>query len=131
TRAESALRIAMVRPALLQPQESNPAVIFHDDFAQAPKTPPYFEYVDEKGSFVWKAEGGLGRTPGVMLCQFEKGQVSAGSLKVLFGKNPFNNKELKRTESFPEIYWRVYVRHEPGWQGNPAKLGRATCLASA
>src|ERR1051326_2135274 len=65
-----------------------------------------------------------------MRCQFEKGQVSAGSLKALFGKNPFG-KGVHLQETFREIYWRVYVKHEAGWEGNPAKLARATCLASA
>jgi hypothetical protein len=54
--------------------------------------------------------------------------VSAGSLKVLFGKNPFG-RGLRREEALREIYWRVYLKHEPGWEGNPAKLARATCLA--
>jgi hypothetical protein len=65
-----------------------------------------------------------------MQCQFEKGQVSAGSLKVVFGKNPFGRGSHLQ-ETFREIYWRVYVKHETGWQGNPAKLGRATCMAAS
>jgi hypothetical protein len=64
-----------------------------------------------------------------MRCQFEKGTVSAGSLKIVFGKNPFG-KGPRQEETFREIYWRVYVKHEAGWEGNPAKLARATCLAS-
>jgi hypothetical protein len=64
-----------------------------------------------------------------MHCEFGKGQVTAGSLKVVFGRNPFG-RGLRPDEEFREIYWRVYVKHQEGWQGNPAKLARATCLAS-
>jgi hypothetical protein len=64
-----------------------------------------------------------------MRCQFDQGQVTAGSLKVLFGRNPFG-RGIRADETFNEIYWRVYVKHEAGWQGNPAKLARATCLAA-
>ncbi|HEV8544643.1 MAG TPA: hypothetical protein VGR78_19810 [Verrucomicrobiae bacterium] len=127
--------MAMVRPASTQPHESDPAVIFQDDFRQTPVVPRYFEYDASKGSFVWTVEDGLrgpglGPEPGVMRCQFEKGQVSAGSLKVVFGRNPFN-RGARRTESFREIYWRVYVQHEAGWEGNPAKLARATSMAGS
>ena len=45
-------------------------------------------------------------------------------------KNPFG-KGIRSQETFREIYWRVYVKHETGWEGNPAKLGRATCLAGS
>ena len=123
----AALRVASVTPAPDQPQATNKAVIFYEDFDQLPDwRTRYFEYVPEKGSFVWTPDGGLAN--GAMRCQFEKGQVSAGSLKVLFGKNPFG-RGLRRDEAVREIYWRVYVKHEPGWEGNPAKLARATCLA--
>ena len=54
-----------------------------------------------------------------MRCRFAPGQVGAGSLKVLFGRNPFG-RGLQRDETFREIWWRVYVKHEAGWQGNPA-----------
>ncbi len=124
-----ALRVAMVRPANVQPHESDPAVIFQDDFRQAPAVPRYFEYDASAGSCVWTEDGpGFGPEPGSMRCQFEKGQVSAGSLKVIFGRNPFN-RGARKTESFREIYWRVYVQHQAGWQGNPAKLARATTMA--
>ena len=66
---------------------------------------------------------------GAMRCEFAKGQVTAGGLKVLFGRSPLH-RGIFRDETFNEIYWRVYVMHETGWEGNPAKLARATCLAS-
>ena len=121
------LRVASVTPALDQPQQQDKAVIFYEDFDQLPDwRARFFEYVPEQESFIWTPDAGL--SGGAMRCQFEKGQVSAGSLKVLFGQNPFG-RGLRRDETFCEIYWRVYVKHEPGWEGNPAKLARATCLA--
>ncbi len=119
-------RVGFVSAAAPQPHASDKAVIFFDDFEQsADLRARYFEYGDSSGSFVWTpdADGS-----GAMKCQFEKGQVSAGGLKVLFGRNPLR-RGIRQEESFREIYWRVYVKHEEGWEGNPAKLARATCLA--
>jgi hypothetical protein len=122
------LRVDSITPAAQQPARSDPAVIFYDDFA----TPPdagglrYLEYNSAGGSFVWSPDAGL--RGGAMRCQFAKGQVTAGGLKVLFGRNPLG-RGIRRDETFNEIYWRVYVKHEAGWEGNPAKLARATCLA--
>jgi hypothetical protein len=123
----TALRVASVMPAPDQPQQQDKALIFSDDFDQLPDWySRYFEYSPERESFVWTAGDGLGG--GAIRCQFDKGQVTAGSLKVLFGKNPFS-RGIRTNETFREIYWRVYVKHEFGWKGNPEKLARATCLA--
>lgn len=124
------LRVADIRPVLPMPPGSSNAFIFADDFDKQPDfRTRYFEYGDSDGSFVWDARAGLGGT-GAMRCRFDKGQVTAGNLKVVFGKNPFR-RGYRQEETFREIYWRVYVRHEPGWQGNPAKLARATVMAGA
>lgn len=38
---------------------------------------------------------------------------------------------LSRGETFDAIYWRVYVKHQPGWAGGgEAKLLRATSFTS-
>lgn len=128
--AEPPLRVASITPAAKQPAQGDAAVIFYDDFAAAPEVggSRYLEYNSPDGSFVWSPDGGLGG--GAMRCQFAKGQVAAGGLKVLFGRNPLG-RGIRREETFSEIYWRVYVKHEAGWEGNPAKLARATCLAGA
>lgn len=124
------LRVAYVTPAATPSTEPDPAVLFADQFDRSPQQRgDYFEYGDENGSFAWNPNEGLGGG-GAMKCQFEKGQVSAGSLKVVFGANPFG-KGPRQRENFREIYWRVYVKHEPGWEGNPAKLARATCMAAS
>jgi hypothetical protein len=126
---ERPLRVDFVKPAERQPAQSDPAVIFYDDFAAPPETgrSRYFEINSADGSFTWSPESGL--SGGSMKCQFAKGQVTAGGLKVLFGRNPFH-RGIRNDETFNEIHWRVYVKHETGWEGNPAKLARATCLAS-
>jgi len=56
--------------------------------------------------------------------------LGAGNLKFSFGKTtvaPTRNLD----EDFDEIYWRFYVLHEAGWQGNPLKLSRATVFTKA
>ena len=124
------LRVASVTPAFAQPAQTDAAVIFYDDFSRQPDgRKRYFEYVEDHGSFTWKPDGGL--VGGAMQCQFEKGQVDAGRLHVLFGKHPFggSGRGIRDGEIFREIYWRVYVKHEAGWEGNPAKLARTTCMA--
>ncbi len=124
----STLRVDYVAPTASLPRESS--VIFADDFdAEEDFRARYFEYDASDGHFVRDATGGYGGRGGAMKCLFEKGQVSAGSLKTLFGRNPFG-RGVRNQETFREVYWRLYVRHEPGWEGNPAKLARATCLAS-
>jgi hypothetical protein len=126
--APATIRVAFVSPVTPQSQ-NEAAIIFADDFDRPSDLHSrYFEYGDENGSFVRSPTDGYGGSGGAMRCQFEKGQVSAGSLKVVFGKNPFG-KGPRQQETFREIYWRVYVKHEAGWEGNPAKLARATCLA--
>jgi ubiquinone/menaquinone biosynthesis C-methylase UbiE len=130
-KAESALptiRVDFVSPLRPQPTAQNTATIFYDNFDQpGDLRSRYFEYGDANGSFVWSENEGYGGR-GAMRCTFDKGQVTAGNLKVLFGRNPLG-RGIRQNETFREIYWRVYVKHEAGWQGNPAKLARATCLA--
>jgi len=127
----STLRVAFVRPDAHPAAAKEDAVLFSDTFADsADRSAGYFEYNPAQGSFVWKADEGMGAHRGAMRAQFERGQVTAGSLSVVFGKSPFGNKGVRRQETFREIYWRVYVKHEAGWMGNPAKLARATCLAT-
>ena len=128
--SKPAIRVDYVLPGPIQPQERDGATILYEDFDRPDAPGPrYFEYSREGDSFLRRDGEGFGGRGGAMRCQFEKGQVSAGSLKVLFGTNPFG-KGLRSKETFREIYWRVYVKHEAGWTGNPAKLGRATCLAA-
>ena len=53
-----------------------------------------------------------------------------GGRKVFFGDSPtYRAKTARRTETFTDVYWRIYVKHQHGWTGGgPAKLSRATSL---
>jgi len=122
------IRVEYVTSAT-DPAAKGSSVIFADDFdSPGDLHKRYFEYIARNGSFVPDSMVGYGGSGGSMHCRFNKDQIEAGSLKVLFGRNPFH-KGIKQQESYREIYWRVYVKHEAGWLGNPAKLARLTCLA--
>jgi hypothetical protein len=116
-------------------QAEHPAWIFCDDFEgggalEAPGR--YFEYVDNDGDFVPESGAGLGDSIG-MRVRWQTGEVEAGSLKVAFGRNPnsYMDNGIRPDEDFREIYYRMYLRMEAGWQGSPAKLSRATSFYSA
>lgn len=128
--ATTGLRVEYITSMTSLPKRENPAYIFFDNFDRPPSPESYFDLDAVNGGFRQRDGEGYGNHGGAMKCQFEKGQVAAGALKVLFGKNPFQ-RGIRNTETFREIYWRVYVKHEAGWQGNPAKLGRATCMAAS
>ena len=54
------LRVAAISLALDQPAAKDQATIFYEDFDQLPDwRSRYFEYVQEKESFVWSPDGGL------------------------------------------------------------------------
>ena len=122
------IRVEYVQSAASSHSEPS-SIIFHDRFETTPTAPsPYFEYNPANGSFIWSANSGMGGGGG-MRCLYHSGQVTAGGLSLVFGGSPFNGG-LRRSETFREIYWRIYVKHQSGWTGNPAKLARATCLAT-
>ena len=107
--------------------------IFCDDFEDG--TPlvrigRYFEYGSDDGDFILKDGAGLNLSKG-MQTVWQTGEVSAGGLKLGFGRNPsgYMNKGIRETEDFREIYYRMYLKMQAGWLGNPAKLSRATVIA--
>ena len=61
---------------------------------------------------------------------WQPGEVEAGGFEVRFGRNPIGS-DVRSGEDFDEIFWRMRVKHEPGWQGNPDKLTRAISFAGA
>jgi hypothetical protein len=118
-------RIDYVVPLEVQPHEKSSATIWYDDFDGESKL--YAEGsspLDDSESL-----GGVGKS---MLCFYEKGSKGKGNRKVFFGDSPtYINKTVHKEKQFDEIYWRIYVKHQPGWIGNPAKMSRATSLASS
>jgi hypothetical protein len=117
-------RIDCVVPAPEQPHAKDPATIWFDDFDGPAK--PYAEGkspLDEK-----VALGGRGRS---MLCLYEQGKRGVGGRKVFFGDSPtYVTRTVRRGEKFDDVYWRIYVKHQWGWRGSPAKMSRATSIVS-
>ncbi len=109
--------------------------IFCDDFES---TGPlvangrYFEYGDNGGDFVPLDSVGVRFSRG-MRTRWQVGEVGAGGLKLGFGRNPnaYMNKGIRPGEDFREVYYRMYLRHQEGWRGSPAKLSRATVFNAA
>ncbi len=105
--------------------------IFCDDF-EADRTTSYFETDHANGSFTRVDGVGMGGSAG-MRAHFAAGQVNAGSLHLAFGRTPssYIRPVDGGTAAYREIYWRVYVRNQTGWQGGGGdKLSRAQSLAS-
>ena len=115
-------RIDFVIPVINQPQVKESETIWFDDFNDEAKT--YAEggtLLDNSESF-----GGVGKS---MLCYYEKGEQGVGGGKIFFGDSPsYSATNVRRGEKFDEIYWRIYVKHEYGWTGSPAKMSRATSI---
>jgi hypothetical protein len=113
--------VIMSRP---QPHESDPAVIWYDDF-DGPAKP----YTEAEGELDTKeAFGGEGRS---MLGLYGKGRQGRGNRKVFFGDSP-TGKVVQKGKHFDEVYWRIYVKHQVDWMGGgPDKLSRATSIVSS
>jgi len=119
-----------------QPQETDPATIWYDDFDVGNPQDLYYEYGNDGGDFVPVSYEQYGSTGRALRARFQQGEVGAGGVKVFYGANPAatgGKMHLVRRpgEHFDEVYWRVYLKHESGWVGNPAKLSRTTILAGA
>lgn len=105
--------------------------IWCDDF-EVDRLASYFEYDAADGAFVRMAGAGADSSTG-MRVRWQTGQVGAGALHLAFGATPdpyFDPVDAGVAE-YREIYWRVYLRNEPGWTGGGAdKLSRATIFAA-
>jgi hypothetical protein len=106
--------------------------IWCDDF-EANRLGGYFEYNSASGAFARAAGVGVGNSH-AMRARLRRGIVEAGNLKVAFGRTPsrYVRPVDAGTANYREIYWRVWVRMQPGWRnGGDSKLSRATVLAGA
>ena len=117
-------RIDYVVPLPRQPHETDPATIWYDDFNGPPRSYPEASgRLDPAQSY-----GGHGRSLRLFYPQGERG---TGGRKVFFGDSPaYVRQRVRPGETFEEIYWRIYVKHQLGWTGGPAKMSRATSLTS-
>ncbi len=104
--------------------------IFCDDFeTQGSLVGPgrYFEGAEKIDVFTVEDGVGLNESRGIR-SRWQKDQVGAGGMKLSFGKNPqtYMNKNIRNREDFREIYYRMYLKMQSGWQGSPDKLSRVT-----
>jgi len=118
-------------PLETQPFAGDPAVIWYDSFDDPEGRSRYFEFSRDGGLFDYSSAEALGGRGYSLRGLFREGTVSAGSLKVTFGDSPLGRTSARAGETFTEVYWRVYVKHQRGWTGNPYKLSRATSMAGA
>lgn len=106
--------------------------IFCDDF-ETDRMAKYFEADQSNGNFARTPSAGVGSSIG-MRAHFARGAVGAGSLHLAFGRTPssYMRPADAGTANYREIYWRVYVRNQAGWQGGGGdKLSRAQILGNA
>ncbi len=113
----------------------HPDWIFCDDFESDELIRTggrYFDYDDDDGEFVRVAGTGFNTSYG-MMSTFQSGEVDAGMFALGFGRNPVPamNNGVHETTDYREIYYRMYVRMDAGWEGNPYKLSRASVVADS
>ncbi len=114
-------------------RDRHPEWIFCDDFESTGALNAagrYFEVNDNAGEFKPTAGEGLHGTVG-MRTDWQAGEIDGGNLKLGFGRSPsaYFSKGIRTGEDFREVYYRMYVRLQDGWKGNPYKLSRATVMA--
>lgn len=118
-------RIDFVVMSEIQSHQDDPDIIWYDDFNKGEK-----EYLESAGGIdTTESFGGSG---GAMKAGFKKGETAGeGDRKLAFGDFPgTRGPVVKQGEIFDDIFWRIYVKHEYGWQGAPAKMSRATSIVS-
>lgn len=122
-------RIESVVPAPTQPHAKNPRVIWYDDFDQD-RIASYMEPAAGSPHAVRSSAESLGGAGASMECHYPQGGQGIGNRKLVFGDSPIG-KPLRPGEKFYDVYWRIYVKHQPGWTGAPAKMSRATGFVSS
>ena len=106
-----------------QPHEADDAVIWYDDFDSTLK---YGESSGELTTQQFFGESGQSK-----LSHYERGSRGKGGGKVFFGDSPTGTPIINRGQTYQDVYWRLYVKHQDGWQGGgPDKLSRATSLVT-
>lgn len=115
--------------------ELGTSVIFCDDFESLQDVSGrYFEVNNDEGDFAVADGVGQGGSRG-MRGVFQVGEQAAGGLSKSVGRTPsayIGRNAAMPTESFTEIYWRMDVRHQEGWQGSgPAKLTRVLAMVNS
>jgi hypothetical protein len=113
----------------------HPEWIWCDDF-DTDKTTSYF---DRSAQFKRAAGVGLNGSYG-MQATWTQGLADAGSLKLAFGLTPSGSgivppAGVDTTTNFRDVYYRVFLRSQPGWvsggAGSNTKFARATSFVGA
>jgi hypothetical protein len=116
-------------PAVHECASMNAGWIWCDDY-EVDRLGQYFE-VD--GGFTRTTQVGVQGSSG-MRARWTIGQVNAGSLKLAFGRTPstYFRPIDSGTRDYREMYWRFYLRNQPGWTGGGGhKLARIISFATA
>ncbi|HET7585734.1 MAG TPA: hypothetical protein VFK13_12540 [Gemmatimonadaceae bacterium] len=119
------------RRAAAECDTPHPGWIWCDDF-ERDRLRSYFEYDDAHGAFTRAEHVGVDGSI-AMRARFDVGRVSAGSLHLAFGITPsaYMRPVDAGTARYDDLYWRVYLRLQPGWTGGGGhKLSRALILAT-
>lgn len=107
--------------------------VFCDDFENGESLADrYFGYDDDNGEFIRVDNIGRDGSAGMQI-KWQKGEVEAGVLQKSIGRSPDPNmiKTDFRERDFNEIYWRIDIKLEKGWEGGGGdKLSRATTIAT-
>ena len=106
-----------------------PGTIFCDDFEDTNIASRYTDYGDGSGRFVPTTAEAHGGTH-AMSARYDPGVEQSGYLWYNFGRNPAGSK-TQTTTDFTELYWRVWMKVQTGFQGNPMKLTRARLIAKS
>lgn len=114
---------------------SHPDWIFCDDFESDDALvgdKRYYEHDNNDGDFIPVANAGIDNSKGMQTI-WQSGEIDAGHLSLGFGRNPssYMNRNIHSDKDFREIYYRMYVKHGPGWEGNPYKLSRTSVVSSS
>lgn len=111
-------------------QTQHPEWIWCDDFEDdSLLSGNYFEVVRTASNYgVYQGTALDGQ--GALKSTYVPGVSDAGNLKFSFGRTPVSPARYTN-QDFEEIYWRIYVMHESGWQGNAHKLTRAIVFAGS
>ena len=113
-------------------QTLHPEWIFCDDFESSGPlvgSGRWYGYDSASGNFSLTTGIGYSGSQG-MKAVWTKGAVSVGGLQLTFGRNPMNSNGIHTTQDFREIYYRMYLKLQAGWTGNPGKLSRAIVFSA-
>jgi hypothetical protein len=131
-RGTAAITVWPIRKDTAECDAPKPGWIWCDDF-EKDRLDSYFEYGSVDGSFVRAPGVGYGGSTGMRARFVRTGQVWAGFLHLAIGKtpSPYFRPVDAGTARYREIYWRHFVKLQPGWIGAGGnKLSRVQVLVN-